>query len=171
MTSTTTAADYAATTLKAAQATVLAAVTSQVADLNTNLKTIYLTAFNNWLLNWTAARITDKSTAPTPPLGFVVGRYVDPTSGKGSLGPYGETPVEWSYPAQGSDPVCPMPAIPDVPPPQVHPVVTGNDRLQNVPAGDTMPVGSIIPAPDGSKWEKMASQTPFGVATYYAKVA
>ena len=171
MSPTDTVADYATTTLKAAQANTLAAVTLQIVDLNNNLKSNYLTAFNNWLLSWTAGRISDKSTAPAPPLSYVVGYFTDPTTGKGAVGPYGETPVQWAYPAQGSDPVCAVPAIPDVSPPQVHPAWTGNNLLQNVPPGDTMPVGSIIPAPDGGKWEKMASPTPFGMAYYYAKVA
>jgi len=159
------------TQLPAVQAATLAAVTAQVANLNYSLKSNYLTAFNNWLISWTAGRVTDRTTAPAPPLAFVVGYFTDPTTGKEAIGPYGSLPVQWAYPAQGTEPVCAQPAIPDVPPPQVHPVVTGNANLQNVPAGDTMPVGSVIPAPDGSKWEKMASPTPFGVAYYYAKVA
>ena len=163
--------EYAMTTLTAAQANTLAAVTVQIADLNNNLKSNYLTAFNNWLLNWTAGRVTDKSSAPAPPNGYVVGYFDDPTTGPGSLGPYGDMVVQWAYPALGATPVCAQPSIPDVPPPQVHPVVTGNGNIQNVPVGDTMPVGSIIPAPDGSRWEKMASPTPFGMASYYAKVS
>jgi hypothetical protein len=163
--------EFATTTLRAAQANTLAAVTSQIADLNNNLTSNYLTAFNNWLLSWTAARISDKSTAPKPPNGYVLGYFDDPTTGPGSLGPYGDMVVQWAYPAWASSPVCAQPAIPDVPPPQVHPVFSGNDRLQNVPTGDQMPVGSIILGPDSSRWEKMASPTPFGMAYYYAKVA
>jgi hypothetical protein len=166
-----TLSDYAATTIQAAQANTLAAVTAQVANLNSGAISNFQTAFSNWLLNWTAGRVTDKTTAPQPPFGYVVGYFNDPTTGPGSLGPYGDTVIQWAYPALGNTPVCVMPIIPDVPPPQVHPVTTGNDRVMNVPAGDVMPVGSILPAPDGSKWEKMASPTPFGMAYYYAKLS
>jgi hypothetical protein len=161
---------FAATSLKNAQMNTLAAVTQEVADLNAGAKANYLTAFQNWLLNWTAGRVSDKSTAPKPPAGYVVGYFNDPTTGPGSLGPYGDMVVQWAYPAFGTDPVCLQPAIPDVPPPQVHPVLTGNDRAQNMPANDTLPVGTIIPAPDGTQWQKMATPTPWGIAYYYAKV-
>lgn len=163
--------DFAATTLQAAQANTLTAVTAQVANLNNNLQSNYMTAFNNWLLNWNAGRVTDKSTAPKPPIRYVVSYFDDPTTGPGSLGPYGDMVVQWAYPAVGFQPVCAQPPIPDIPPAQVNPVVTGNGTIQNVPAGDTMPVGSIIPAADGTKWEKMASPTPFGTAYYYVKVS
>jgi len=163
---------YSQTTLAAAQANTLAAVTAQIADLNNQLKGNYLTAFNNWSLNWTAGRIIDKSTAPKPPNAYQVGYFNDPTTGPGTLGPYGDAIVQWAYPAIGTTPVCPQPAIPDMPPPQVHPVVTGNDHLQNVPPGDTMPVGwKFTNTADGSVWEKMATPTPFGTAYYYAKVS
>lgn len=166
-----TAEDFAQTTLKAAQANTLNAVTGQVSDLNANTKANFLTGFSNWLINWQAGRVTDKASAPQPPLGWVVGYFNDPTTGPGGLGPYGDLVVQWAYPARATDPVCPMPAIPDVPAAQVQPVFTGNGQIQNVAAGDTVPVGSIIPAPDGSKWEKMASPTPFGMAYYYVKVS
>jgi hypothetical protein len=162
--------DFLQTQLPAVQAATLAAVTQQVANLNAAAISNFQTAWQNWLLNWTAGRVTDKTTAPKPPFGYVVGYFNDPTTGPGSLGPYGDTVIQWAYPALGNTPVCVMPLIPDVPPPQVHPVVNGNGSVMNVPAGDVMPVGSILPAPDGSKWEKMASPTPFGMAYYYAKV-
>lgn len=162
---------FAATTLKQAQASALVAVTAQVAELNSQLIGTYQTAFSNWLLNWTAGRISDKTTAPVPPAGYVVGYFDDPTSGPSSnLGPYGTMVIQWPYPALGTSPVCAQPAIPAIPPPFVQQATTGNATVQNVPVGDLMPVGSVIVAPDGSKWEKMASVTPFGMAYYYAKV-
>ncbi len=100
-----------------------------------------------------------------------MGYFNDPTSGPGTLGPYGDTVVVWAYPAVGNTPVCPQPAIPDQPGPQVHPVLTGSNTKMNVPAGDTMPIGSILPAPDGSNWQKMSSPTPWGTAVYYERVA
>ena len=162
--------DFTATSLAAVQANTLAAVHLQVSALNEKLTSIYQTAFSNWLISWNAARISDKATAPEPPLGYVVGYFSDPTSGPGSLGPYGDTVVQWAYPAIGSTPVCAKPAIPEQVEPQIHPVVTGNDRVMNVPPADMMPVGSILPAPDGSKWQKMASITPWGTAVYYARI-
>jgi hypothetical protein len=163
--------DYASTTLQAAQANTLAAITLQIVDLNNNLKSNYLTGFNNWLENYTAGRISDKSTAPQPPAAFQVGYFVDPTSGPGTSGPYGDRPVKWAYPAIGAMPVCAAPAIPDVPPPFVAPVLPEPENVRNVPPGDTIPVGRTIEAPDGTRWQKHASPTPFGMAYYYVKVA
>jgi len=111
-----TLADYAQTTLKGAQANAVAAVTSQIVDLNNNLKSSYLTAFNNWLINWTAS------------------------------------------------------PIPEIPKPFVPPVLPEPANIRNVPGGDTMPVGYQLLAPDGGKWQKQASPTPFGMAYYYAKL-
>jgi hypothetical protein len=34
-----------------------------------------------------------------------------------------------------------------------------------------MPVGYIATAPDGTRWQKQASPTPFGVAYFYARVS
>jgi hypothetical protein len=163
--------DYAATTIQQAQANTLAAVTAQVANLNSGALSNFQTAWQNWLLNWTAGRVTDKTTAPQPPFGYVVGYFNDPTTGPGSLGPYGDTVIQWAYPALGNTPVCVMPIIPDVPPPQVKSVTHGNGSVMDVPPGDVMPLGSLVTAPDGSKWEKMASPTPFGMAYYYAKIS
>jgi hypothetical protein len=163
--------DYAATTLKAVQASTLAAIALQVVDLNNNLKGNYLTAFNNWLINYTAGRISDKSTAPQPPNGYLVGYFDDPTTGPGSTGPYGDTVVQWAYPAIGKDPVCAQPEIPYMPPPFVPFVLPEPENIRNVPPGDTIPVGRTIDAPDGAKWQKHASPTPFGMAYYYVRVA
>src|SRR5450432_2372985 len=80
-----TAAKWASTRLDVVQATVLRSVTSQIVNLNSNLQGNYLTAFNNWLLNYTAGRISDPATAPQPPNGYVVGYFVDPTTGKGAV--------------------------------------------------------------------------------------
>jgi hypothetical protein len=165
-----TLADYAQTTLKGAQANAVAAVTSQIVDLNNNLKSNYLTAFNNRLNNWTAARIADRSTAPKPRNGYVLGYFDDPTTGPGSLGPYGDMVVQWAYPAAGTQPVCEMPPIPEIPKPFVPPVLPEPANIRNVPVGDTMPVGYQLLAPDGGKWQKQASPTPFGMAYYYAKL-
>jgi hypothetical protein len=95
-----------------------------------------------------------------------VGYFDDPTSGPGSKSPYGDTVVQWAYPAFGTAPVCAQPAIPDVPPPFVAPVPPEPENILNVPAGDTIPVGQTIDAPDGTRWQKHASPTPFGMAYY-----
>jgi hypothetical protein len=153
-----TAAQYASTRPAVVAATVLRSTTAQVAALNATLKSLFLATFNNWLINWNAGRVTDKSTAPIPPAAYIVSSSTD------------ETGLTWAAPAIGTAPVCGQPAIPDQTAPQVHPVVTGNSTLMNVPAGDTMPVGALIPAPDGSIWRKTASPTPFGMAYYYVKV-
>jgi hypothetical protein len=165
------ASRFIQTQLPAVQRVALAHIMDAVDNLNANLKTAYLQAFADWLINWNAGRVRDKSTAPPPPNAYVVGYFNDPTTGPGSLGPYANTVVQWAYPQVGTDPVCQQPPIPDQVQPQVHPVVTGNDQVQNVPDGDTMPVGFKVTAPDGSVWQKVASPTPFGTATYYARVS
>src|ERR1700688_3544377 len=99
--------DYAQTTLFTAQQNTLASVRDvQVPNLNANLLGIFQTAFANWLANWNAGRVSDKSTAPTPPNAYTVGYFNDPTTGPGSMGPYGDTVVQWAYPALGTTPVC-----------------------------------------------------------------
>src|SRR5947208_9634234 len=100
--------DFAATTLQAAQANTLAAIKGQVANLNDQLKSSYLTGFNNWALNVTAGRAPN-TDPPKPPNAYVVGYFNDPTSGPGSLGPYGDKIVQWAYPAVGKEPACEMP--------------------------------------------------------------
>ena len=95
--------------LDAALANTLAAVQRQVQDWNENLKSNYLTAFDNWSQSVLAGR-ADNSNPPQPPKGYVVGHFTDPTTGPGRVGPYGETPIQWAYPAQGTDPVSsPLP--------------------------------------------------------------
>ncbi len=162
---------YAQATLAQAQSNVLAATRSQIASLNDALTSNYLQAFNGWLTSWNAGRVTDKSSAPLPPKGYFVGTFNDPTTGPGSLGPYGDTVVQWTYPAVGNTPICAQPAIPDMPAAQSQPVMTASATKMNVPPGDTMPIGFIDVAPDGSKWQKVSSPTPFGVAVYYEKVS
>lgn len=167
-----TISDYSMTTLKAAQANTLVAVTSQIADLNNNLKTIYLTTFNNWAENVMIGRSDPAvNPPPQPPAAYIIGYFNDPTTGPGSFGPYGDSVVQWAYPMQGKDPECPMPPLPTYTKPFVPPVLPEPDNIRNVPAGDTMPVGYQLTAPDGSRWQKQASPTPFGMAYYYAKVA
>lgn len=167
-----TLADYAQTTLQVAQANALQSVTVQVANINMVLKGNYLTAFNNWLINWQSGRITDRSTAPAPPNGYVVSYFDDPTTGPGSLGPYGDMVVQWPYPAIGNTPIVPMPAIPAAviytpPDPNRKPqgvIGTKTDALP--PAVDGFPVGHQATSADGSIWEKFEGDLPFGV-TYY----
>jgi hypothetical protein len=77
----------------------------------------------------------------------------------------------WAYPNQGSEPVCDLPPIPAVPPPYTPPVLPEPANVRNVPAGDSMPVGYVLTAANGSRWQKQTSPTPFGVAYFYARVA
>lgn len=158
--------------LAAAQQNALSSVNHEIADLNAQAQDNFKTAWNNWLLNWNAGRVADKSTAPKPPAGYVLAFFNDPTTGPGAPapGPYGDMVIQWPYPALGTNPVVPQPPIPDVPAPQVSQNATGNGSVQNVAAGDTLPVGSIVKSADGSSWEKMATPTPWGVAFYYQKV-
>jgi len=109
-----TLSDFAASTLVAAQANTLAGAQRLVSDWNNVLTQKFLNAFANWALSITSGKSTDTSNPPQPPKAFVVGYFTDPTSGPGTVGPYGEMPVQWAYPAQGKDPVCDMPPIPGV---------------------------------------------------------
>jgi hypothetical protein len=156
--------------MDAAQANTLAAVQRQVQDWNNVLKSNYLTAFDNWSQSVLAGR-TDNSNPPQPPKAYVVGHFTDPTSGPGSLGPYGDTAILWPYPMQGTEPVCPMPPVPAAIKPYTPPVIPEPDNIRNVPSGDAMPVGYRVKASDGGVWQKQSSPTPFGVVYYYMRVA
>lgn len=86
-----------ATSLGAAQANQLASSTVMVAQLNANLKTIYLTAFDNWKLSVDSGRLAN-TNPPPPPKSYVV-------SGPDANG--------FQWPVLGTDPVCDMPSIPE----------------------------------------------------------
>ena len=152
--------DFSMTTLEAAMANTLAAVKSQVDALNEQLKSSYLNTFNNWALSVTAGR-SDNTNPPQPPNAYVVGSFTDSTNSQ----------AQWAYPATGTTPVCAMPAIPPASKPYTPPVLPEPDNIRNVPLGDNMPVGFVLLAPDGGKWQKQSSQTPFGTAYFYARVA
>jgi len=160
--------DFSMTTIQAAQANTLAAVTQRVADMNTALKANYLSSFNSWSQSILAGR--PNGDPPQPPKAFVVGYFADPTTGPGSEGPYQQAPVQWAYPAVGPDPVCPMPPVPTLPPPPA--ALPERDDIKNVPLGDTLPVGFKMTDPaTGHVYQKQASPTPFGMAYFYARVA
>jgi hypothetical protein len=152
--------DYSATTLQAAMANATAAVTAQVDQLNQQITTLYLNAFNGWSSNVVAGRI-DNSNPPQPPNAYVVGYFTDSTNPN----------AQWAYPAIGDKPVCTMPPVPPAAKPYVPVVLPEPDNIRNVPPGDTMPVGYTFIAPDGGKWQKQCNPTPFGMAYYYARVA
>lgn len=162
--------DFTNNLLDQAQANTLAAVQRQVNDWNNVLKSNYLTAFDNWSQSVLAGR-ADNTNPPQPPKGYVVGYFTDPTTGPGSVGPYGDTPIQWAYPAQGKDPVCAMPALPPPMKRYTPPVIPEPENIRNITAGDTMPVGYRITTADGSVWQKQASPTPFGVEYYYTRLS
>jgi len=86
-----------ATSLGAAQANQLASTQIMVQQLNNNLKTIYLTAFNNWKISVDAGRIAN-TNPPQPPKAYVV----SPPDAHG-----------FQWPVVGTAPVCDVPPIPD----------------------------------------------------------
>jgi len=49
-------------------------------------------------------------------------------------------------------------------------VVTGQ-TLRTALSGDTVPVGSVVPAPDGHSYERLAVATPFGTENYYVQIS
>jgi hypothetical protein len=151
--------DFSQTTLEAAMANSSAAVTIQVDQFNQQLKAGYLTTFNNWSISVTAGRI-DNSNPPKPPNAYVVGYFTDSTNNQ----------ARWAYPMVGCTPVCEMPAIPPCAPPPPPPLPEP-EHVRNVPVGDNLPVGFVVTAPDGSRWQKQASLTLFGVAHFYARIS
>lgn len=102
------------TSLEAVQASSLASAKSQIVTLNNNLTAIYMTEFNNWSISVLAGRIPN-TDPPKPPPAFVVGYFPDPTTGPGSMGPFGDMIIEWPFPKVGTEPVCAVPPIPQVP--------------------------------------------------------
>ena len=157
------------TTLQAAQANTLAAVQVQVDNMNAALKANYMTAFNNWAQSVLAGRI-DNTNPPQPPMGYVVGYFNDPTTGPGSIGPYGDTVIQWAYPMASTTPVCQQPPLPQTPKPQ--PAMPPRTDILNVPLGDVFPVGHILIDPNtGHQYQKQSSPTPFGIAYWYQEVS
>jgi hypothetical protein len=141
---------------------------------NNSMIVNYYAQFETWSGNYAIGK-ADLSTMPVPPMAYYVASdFQDPTTGAGATGPYGITPIYWPYPKQGLSPVTAALPIPAPPTPQVQPTFQGTvatGTKMNVPPGDQMPIGTKITSPDGSVWEKMASPTPFGMATYYSKVS
>ncbi len=131
--------DPETTTLEVAQSNVLASATLQCEFRNNDMKTIYLTAFNNWKISVDAGRI-DISNPPQPPKALVV--KTDPDG--------------WAYVTVGSDPVCEVPALPEdrftpkpAPPPMTidigHSADGGNGVWFTVGPNDSYPVGKTTP--------------------------
>lgn len=131
-----------ATSLAAAQANQLASSTVMVAQLNDNLKTIYLTAFNNWCISVNAGRIPN-TNPPKPPKAYVV-------SSPDANG--------FQWPVPGTDPVCAIPPVPvdhyTVVPKTPNTIVIGQSiggAWFSVGDGDTFPAGMTTPPiPDAS---------------------
>jgi hypothetical protein len=159
-------ADFSTTTLQAAMANVTAGVQQQVVSLNAAMQADYLVTFNNWAERVIVGQAPEVNP-PQPPNAYIVGYFTDSTNPN----------AQWAYPVTGTQPVCVMPPLPVVPaatPAASAPASTAPAQIgskQNVPVGDTMPVGAIVTAPDGTVWQKMASLTPFGTAYYYERVA
>ncbi len=145
--------DAAATSLAAAQANVLASTNAQVALLNNNLKSNYLSFFNDWTISLLAGKPV--GDPPKPPNGYAMTA----------------SPDGFAYPVLGTTPVCDMPPVPEAPQPYIPPVLPEPENLRSVPVGDKLPVGFVIVDAGGTRWQKQASPTPFGVAYFYAKVA
>lgn len=128
------ALDADATSLVAAQANQLASSNIMVSQLNGNLKTIYLTAFNNWKISVEAGRIPN-TNPPKPPKGYVV-------SAPDAHG--------FQWPVIGNDPVCDMPSIPED-----HSLSQAEIRASLTP--NTIDVGKNI----GGKWFSVGAKDTF----------
>ena len=150
--------DFWKTSLAAALDNTLRSSTAQVAHLNDELKQRYLQTFNDWTISVLAGRI-DNMQPPQPPPAWKLSA------------PNADGFVFYEPGKDGDPVVTPLPPIPEdhsKPQSRTQPEPT---TVMNVPQGDTMPVGFIAVAPDGTKWQKQASPTPFGVAYFYAKIA
>jgi hypothetical protein len=152
------------TSLEAAQANVLAGTKAQCAQLNSNLKSIYLTAFNNWKISVDAGRI-DNTNPPKPPKSYVPVEAPLDAEGLGAKG--------WFFPEQAGPPVCDVPALPESmvsPKPPLDGAVTnigqrnGFTSFYSCPNSDTNPPGTLkqIPFPDGTVHKFYLIGTPFG---------
>jgi len=140
MSSVSTALDADATSLAAAQANQLASSTAQAAQLNVNLQSIFMTAFNNWCLSVDAGRIPN-TDPPQPPVQYVV-------SAPDKQG------FQWPVVDPSGTPVCPMPPIPadmtNSTPPVPNNIVVGS-AIPGAPGwwtcgqGDTFPSGKTTP--------------------------
>jgi hypothetical protein len=97
MSSVSIALDPDATSLVAAQANQLASSTIMVGQLNDNLKSIYLTGFNNWKINVDAGRWPN-TNPPQPPMAYEISKA-------------DKNGFQW--PVIGDTPVCDMPPIPE----------------------------------------------------------
>ena len=150
--------DASSTTLAAAQANVLATAMKNIGIMNDALLADYMLKFDNWEISVNAGKI-DNSNPPRPPASFTLGYAPD------------ETGVRWATWIQNGPPICDMPKLPeDRSKPAAPPNQQGSGDLMNVPPGDHFPVGFEVTAPDGQRWQKQASITPFGTAYYYARV-
>lgn len=130
-----------------------ALVAREVTLLNDNLRTQYQQGFNNWSQAVILGKIPN-SNPPQPPTGYVA-----------LMGDDG-----WAFFGKATTPVCGVPPIPAEPPAWMPPAIPEPANVRNVPAGDTMPVGYVLTAPDGCRWQKQGSPTPFGVEYYYARM-
>ncbi len=150
-----TPADAWQTSLEAAKANTLASSTAMVQHFNLERTRIYNQNFEDWKTMVLAGKIGNYAP-PQPPVAYEV---VTAASG-------------FAYPELGKDPVCE--ARRDIPPDYSKPnvsVLPEPDYIRNVPKGDVFPVGFVVTAPDGTKWQKQSSVTPFGVAYFYARIA
>lgn len=148
------------TTLEAAMANTEAAVKGQVDQFNAQRVATYRTDFSNWSISVQAGRV-DNTHPPAVPTAMIVGHFTDPTNEKAS----------WAYPAEGTAPVCDALPIPPAVKPYTPPALPESEHIRNVPPGDTMPMGYIATAPDGARWQKQQSPTPWGLAVFYVRLS
>lgn len=142
--------------LAQAQANCAAEAANVAAKLNANLIDNYQVGFSNWADQVLGGRISSTpvpDSIATPPAAYV--------AAKASNG--------WTYVIRGTDPVCPVPPLPQPVKPQ--PPTPAPAHVMNVPPGDTIPIGTILEKPDGTRWQKTASPGPFGTYLYYLQVA
>lgn len=163
------------------QSALLTALQSQTDARNANEKAIADAAVASWTTNnirnqamnlaFTAKPVialTEVLHSVTAQTGDTVAFMKDGTP-DGSV-TVGAGPDLYAWVTDDGAPVAVCPDIPAVAP-VVHPIITGNGSVMNVPVGDTMPIGTKATAPDGSVWEKQSVPGPWGTYVFYQKIS
>jgi len=148
-----------------AQATsnTLAAVQLQVNQWNAQLIADYNIKHNNW--SETEINHPGSQPEPMPPMAWVIGHFTDPTTGPGTVGVYGETPMQWATPMRSDHPVCaplPGPVLNTAPTPKTADgglmgalVAEGGKALEASRFNASIPLVGQVTASDGTVWMRV----------------
>jgi hypothetical protein len=142
-----------------AMSNAIVAIQAQIDAWNANLAADYKNKHDSWNIN-ESNHPGMNGAEPQPPNAYVMGWDQDPTTGPGSVGPWGETPIYWPTPVQGTHPVCaPLPG----PPKGIASMgsafmqqFAGSPGPGPSPFNSSVPLFSNVTAPDGSRWLRIS---------------